>query len=279
MLARAAVELTPDQDSFEGWRRRLRWLASLTFADEYGQVRRHGERWMAEVPVPLRGRLAVLRSRAEADREDHYKILMSAVEDLGHDPLFAALAYAEAALVCGGMLLRLDQGRRLAAAAIPHAEAVGDPRLLRGVLGASGFLAGLAGEAEAGDQLRAAVAMPGFADSPYPYETPETALAAWHLWCGEDGPARELMQAVMALAERNGIGKSVFDTKILLAEIERLAGNWNAAAAHAEAAARWHREGGAGGEGPLLHALAFVKADRGDVAEARTLAERGLHAA
>lgn len=279
-LARAAVDLTPDPGGLDGWRRRLLWLLSLFGADEYGQVRRHGAQWAEEIPESLRGALDILRSRVEADTEEHYELLTTAVADLaGPAPAIAALAYAEAAVICGILLGRLDQGRRFAAAAIPLATATGYQPLVRGVLGADALLAALAGEQEAGERLRAAVREPGFEESPLPYETPETALAAWHVWRGETGAARDLVLPVAALAERLGVSGCLFNAEVGLANIEQLAGDWTAAQAHADVAARLHREIGVGAEGPLAFVLAAVRAGRGDVAEARTLAEGGLRAA
>jgi len=279
-LARAMVELTPDQDGLDGWRRRLMWLLALIHANEIGQVRRQGAQWVTEVPAPLRGMLDVVRSRVEADTEEHYELLISAVADLaGPAPAIAALAYAEAAIICGALLGRLDQGRRFAAAAIPLARATGYQPLIRGVLGADALLAALAGEEGAGERLHAAVREPGFEQSPLPYETPETALAAWHIMRGEISAARELMRPVAELAERLNVSACLFNANIALADIEQRAGDWTAAQPHAAAAARMHAETGVGGEGPLYFVLSAVKAGRGDVAEARALAERGLRAA
>jgi hypothetical protein len=139
-----------------------------------------------QVPAAMRGWLAVLRSRAETNAQDHLELLVTAADDATvPDPLRSALASAEASIVLGLQLGQLAAARRLAAAAIPHAQATGIPVLLRGVMAADGLLAVLAGEPGGGDQLRAAIAIPGFADNPVRYESPESALAAWHIWRGE----------------------------------------------------------------------------------------------
>jgi DNA-binding CsgD family transcriptional regulator len=279
-LARAAVGLTPNQDSPEGWHRRLMWLTGLTAAGEFDQARRNSQEWAARIPVPLRGRLSILRAHVETDVEQRYELLAAAQQDLaGRDPLRTALAYAEAAIVLGVLLGRLDQARPLAKAAIPHASAAGYPPLLRGVLAANGLLAALAGEPGADRQLRAAVRLPGFSDTPYPFRSPETALALWHLWRGECDPARDLLQSVVTLAERTGSGDCVDSAKVLLAEVEWLAGNWATAAGHAQATARWNRESGSGRTWPAAFAVSLVTAGYGDAEEARALAARGLHAA
>jgi DNA-binding CsgD family transcriptional regulator len=276
-LGRAAVGLTPDQDSPEGWRRRLMWLVWLTAAGEFDQARRNSKDWASRVPASMRGRLSVLRAHVETDIEETYGLFVTALEDLTRkEPLLTALAYAEASVVLGMLLGRLDQGRVLAAAAIPYARAAGYPPLLRGVLAADGLLTALAGEPGAGDQLRDAVRLPGFADTPYPYKSPETALALWHLWRGETGPARDLMETVVTLAERIGSGDCVFSAKILLAGVEWHTGNWDKAAEHAQAAARWNRESGRGQEGPLDFVTSLLKSGYGDIEDARTLAARGL---
>ena len=54
----------------------------------------------------------------------------------------------------------------------------------------------------AGDQLREAARLPGFTGTPFPYEAPETVLALWLLWRGELDPARDLLQAVLDVAEQ-----------------------------------------------------------------------------
>ena len=276
-LARAAVGLTPDQDSPDGWQRRLLWLTALTAAGEFDQARRNSKEWATRIPDSLRGRLSVLRAQLASDIEERYQLLVTAPQDLaGHDPLHAALAYAQASIALGVMLGRLDQARPLAAAAIPHAHAAGFPPLLRGVLAADGLLAALAGESGAGGQLREAMRHPGFADSVYPYKSPETALALWHLWRGEPDQARELLQAVMTLAQRAGSGDCVFSAKLVLADVEWRAGNWAAAATYAQEAARWSRESGSGRTGPPACVMSLVKAGYGDVEDARALAARGL---
>ena len=279
-LARAAVEFTPDQDGPASWRRRLMWLSFLTYAGEFAQARRQGEKWVTQVPAPLRGRLTMLRSRVEPDVEQLCQLLVTAVDDLaGHDPLRAAFAYAEASVVLGFQLGRLAAARDFAAAAVPYARAAGYPPLLRGVLAADGLLAVLAGETGAGDQLRAAVRLPGFEDSPVPFGSPETALACWHLWRGETGPARELMHTVRSLAARIGAGEGVFQSDIVLAAVEWRAGKWAEAAVHAAAATRWNRESGRGRNGQLGYVQSLVKAGYGAVADARTIAADGLRAA
>jgi DNA-binding CsgD family transcriptional regulator len=279
-LAQAAIELTPDPDSMPGWHRRLVWLATLTAANEFGQVRRHGEKWATQVPAAMRGWLAVLRSRVETNAEDHLELLVTAADAAGgQDPLRSALAYAEASIVLGLQLGQLDAARRLAAAAIQQAQVTGIPVLVRGVMAAEGLLAVLAGEPEAGDQLRAAIAIPGFADNPVPYESPESALAAWHIWRGEHGPARDLLRTVLAAAERTGSGGCLFSAHVALAYAEWLAGDWEASSAHATAAARWNRDSGYDREWQLAMVTSLVLAGRGEVARARAVAASGLREA
>ena len=279
-LAQAAVELTPDPDSMPGWHRRLVWLATLTAANEFGQVRRHGEKWATQVPAVMRGWLAVLRSRVETNAEDHLELLVTAADETtGQDPLRSALAYAEASIVLGLQLGQLEAARRLAAAAIQHAQATGIPVLVRGVMAADGLLAVLSGEPGAGGQLRAATGIPGFADNPVPYESPESALAAWHIWRGEHGQARDLLRGVLAAAERAGSGGCLFSSHIALAYAEWLAGDWAASAAHVQAAGRWNRESGYDREWQLALVKSLILAGRGEVTEARAVAASGLREA
>jgi len=279
-LVRAAVGLTPDQDSQEGWHRRLMWLRVLTAAGEFDQARRNSREWATRIPASMRGRLNMRRADVEADVEEQYELLSAALDELaGHDPMNAALAYAEASISLGFLLGRLNQARPLAAAAIPHANATGYQPLIRGVLAANGLLAALAGEVGASDQLREAVRLPGFEETPIPYRSPETALALCHLWRGECGEARGLMQAVLTQAERRGHGDDTFSARVMLADIEWRAGNWDAAAAHAQAAVRWSSESGHGRQGPTSFVWSLVMAGYGDAEDARTLADRGLREA
>ncbi len=277
VLARYAVELTPDAEGLDGWRRRLLWLTTMIHADEYGRARRQGAQWEAEVPAPLRASLAILRAHVEPDAEVHYELLVSGLAEAGQqNPGLAALAYAEAAIISAFLLGRLDQGRRFAAAAVPLARAAGYAPLTRGVLGADALLAALAGEPEAGPRLHEAAALPGFEESPLPYETPEVTLAAWHVWRGELAAARELMLPVLALAEQLAVGGCLFNASIALADIELRAGNWAVAQVHADAAARWSRESGAGWAGPHAFVQSAILAGQGDVPQARALAADGL---
>lgn len=276
-LARAAVGLTPDQDSPEGWNRRLLWLSALTGSGEFDQARRNSREWATRIPISLRGALSLQRARVETDVEEQYELLVTALEDLaGRDPLRAALAYAQASIALGFFLGRLDQARLLAEAAIPHANATEIPPIVRGVLAANGLLAALAGEPGAGDQLREAIRLPGFEDTIVPYYSPETALALWSLWRGDNAQARDLLQAVMTLAERFGASDDAANARAMLVVVEWRAGNWDVAVAYAQAAVRWSQESSRGREGPGAFAMALVKAGYGDAEGARTLAARGL---
>ena len=280
-LARAAVGLTPDPDSRQAWHRRIVWLDRLAAAGEYEQVRRLGEKWAPQVPAPLRGQLTALRANVRADDfEANYALHAEAFENLaGRDPARAARQGMGIALVLGGLLGRLGEARARTAAVVTQARAAGDPVVLRQVLAADGFLAALAGDADAGDHLRAAVQLPGFTDTPNPYGSPENGLAMWHVWRGELDPARDLLHAVMAVAQRHGSDDSAALARFHLVEVEWRAGNWDGAAEHAAAAARWYRESGHGQEGPPAYAVSLVEAGRGNLGHARALAARGLQAA
>ena len=64
-----------------------------------------------------------------------------------------------------------------------------------------------------------------------------------------------------------------------LVEVEWRAGNWDAAAAHAAAVARWSRESGHGQEGAARLLVALMEAGRGDIGHARALAATGAELA
>jgi DNA-binding CsgD family transcriptional regulator len=279
-LARAAVGLTPDQDSPEGWDRRLAWLVALIAAGEFDQARRNSREWATHIPDSSRGRLNAWRAHVATNTEEQYELLLAAVEDLaGRKPASAALAYAKASVAIGFFLGKLEEARPLAAAAIRHARSVDNPPLLRGALAADGLLAVMAGEPGAGRDLEETVRLPGFEDTFIPYWSPETVLALWHLWRGETSPARVLLQAVEALAERMGSSGCAFSAKIALTDAEWRAGNWAASAAYAQATARLSQEISLGQNGPTAFVGSLVKAGYGDIEGARMLAIRWVAAA
>ena len=279
-LAGAAVDLTPDPGSHQAWHRRVVWLERLATAGEHEQVRRLGDRWAPQVPATLRGQLTAIRAHVQTDFEAAFALLAEAFQEMaGRDPARAAQVGMEISITLGGLLGRLADARAYTAAAVTQARAAADPVILRGALAADGLLAARAGDADAGERLRAAVQLPGFTDTPFPYDAPETALAQWHLWRGELDHARHLLQAVVTVAERHGSDESAEGARIYLADVEWRAGNWDAAAAYAAAAARWCRETGYGQEGPPAYVVSLVEAGRGDLGHARTLAAGGVHAA
>ena len=280
-LAGAAARLTPDPDSLRAWQRRIEWLQRLHAATEFDQVRRLGEKWAPHVPVPLRGQLTAVRAAVEDDTEAACGLFAEAFADLaGNDPAGAAQVGTRMACYLGINLGRLDEARPHAAAAVTQARAAGDRVVLREALAADGFLAALAGAADAGDQLHAAVRLPGLADMPSPYYGPEKFAALWHLWRGELDPARELLQAVMNVCQRQGLeDESADGTRIHLVEVEWRAGNWDLARSHAGANLRWSRETGYGQEGVPAYVVSLVDAGRGDVDGARTRAAKGVEEA
>jgi len=276
-LAQAAAELTPDPDSLPAWRRRISWLEWLDAAGEYEQARRLSEKWAMHIPIPLRGRFTAVRAHVEADITVACGLYAEAFTELaGHDPARAAEAGTE---MCFSLFLsqrRLGEARSRIGLVIAQARAAGNPVVLRLALGAAGSLAALAGDPGAGDQLRDAVRLPGFTDMPYPYDAPETFLGAWHVWRGELDPARDLLRAVIDVAERQGSQESADGTRLYLAELEWRAGNWDAAAAHAAAVARWWRESSYGQEGIPAYVVSLVEAGRGNLERVREWAATGV---
>jgi len=277
-LAGAAVQLTPDPDSQHAWQRRIRWLERLEAASEYDQVRQLGEKWAPRVPAALRGRLTAVRANFADDNEASWAMFAEAFEDLaGNDPARAAKVGSNLVSV-GALLGRLADTRPYAAAAVTQARAAGDRSLLREALALDGWRAALAGEAGAGDQLRAAARLPGLAEMPSPYNSPEMGLAMWHLWRGELGPARDLVQQVMSAAVRQGSEESAEYARLHLVEVEWRAGNWESARVHADAKLRWHRETGHP-QPSAAYAVSLLDAGRGEVDHARALAASGAEQA
>jgi len=279
-LARSAAELTPDPDSPDAWRRRILWLERLDAAGEFDQVRRLGEKWAVDVPLSWRGQLTAVRANAETDAESECRLNAEAFEDLaGRDPARAARVGTLMCRILGTNLGRLDEARRRIAEVIAQARTVGDPVLVREALATGGYLAAVAGEAGAGDRLREAVRLPGFADTPFPYWAPEMSLGAWYLWRGEHDPARDLLNAVIAVSDRHGSDRSAAMARINLMEVEWRAGHWDAAAAHAAAFVRWSRETGHPAQGLPAYVVSLIEAGRGHIDQARECAAAGVERA
>jgi DNA-binding CsgD family transcriptional regulator len=279
-LAKKAAGLTPDPGSPDGWRRRIVWLERLVAAGEFDQVRRLGERWALDVPVSLRGRLTAVRADAEADAGSACRLYTEAFEGLaGRDPARAVRVGTMMCVLLGVLMGRLDDARPRTAAVIAQARAAGDPVLLREALATDGTLAAIAGEAGTGDRLREAARLPGFTGTPFPYWAPEMALARWHLWRGELDPARDLLNAVVAVSERHGSDESAAYARVDLMQVEWRAGHWDAAAAHAAAYNRWSRETGHPPQGTPAYAASVVEAGRGNIDQARELAATGVEQA
>ena len=137
----------------------------------------------------------------------------------------------------------------------------------------------MAGEAGAGDRLREAVRLPEFTDTPFPYWAPEMALARWYLWRGELDPARDPLNAVIAVSERHGSDESAAHVRVNLMEVEWRAGHWDAAAVHAAARARWSRETNHPQEGVTAYTTSLIEAGRGNVNQAREHAATGVEQA
>ena len=187
-LAQAAAELSPDPESLPAWQRRISWLERLVAAGEFEQVRRLGEKWAVGVPAALRGRLTALRASVETDLEAACGLFAEAFTELaGRDPARAATGRYRDVLLHrhhqGGWARPAPAWQRSS----PRHARPGNPVVLRQALAAAGVSRPLAGEPNAGDQLREAVRLPGFTDTPFPYEAPETVLVFWHLWRGELG--------------------------------------------------------------------------------------------
>jgi DNA-binding CsgD family transcriptional regulator len=238
-----------------------------------------GEKWAPHVPSALRGRLTAVRAEVETDIEATCSLYAAAFEDLaGNDPARAAQAGTGLAGCLGVLLGRLAEARPYAAAAVTQARAAGDRSVLREALATEGFLAALAGEAGAGDQLRAAVRLSGVTDTPAG-ETAETFLAMWHLWRGDLDPARDLLQEVVNVSGQQGLEGRADIARIHLVEVEWRAGNWDLARTYAEERVRWARETGAGQQGGVAYVLSLVEASYGHIEDARALAAAGCQQA
>ena len=276
-LAQAAAELTPGPDSLRAWQRRISWLEWLVAAAEFEQVRQLGGKWAAHVPLSLRGRLTAVRANVEkADIETACRFFGEAFADLaGRDPARAAQAGTRWCLNLGILLGRLDEARSHTAAVITQARAAGNPAVLRQALAAAGFLAVAVGDPGAGDQLREAVRLPGFTDMPSPYDSPETVLAFWHLGRGELDQARDLLRAVLDVADRQGSPEAE-GIRSHLVDVEWRAGNWDTAATYAASSAQWDRETSYGQEGPSAYFVSLIEAGRGNLERARELAATGV---
>ena len=251
-LAQAAADLTPDPDSLPAWQRRISWLERLVAAAEFEQVRQLGEKWAPHAPISLRGYLNELRAAVEPDFETGCSLLAAAFDDLAdRDPARAARVGIHLGLGRFMLLGPVDAARGPCAAAVAQARLAGDPVVLREALGAQGFAAAAAGDPGGGEQLREAVRLPGFADTPSPADSPEARLALWYLCRGELDPARDLLQAQIEVSRRRGLDEDVIDVEGHLVEVEWRAGRWEAAASYAASEARWDRGPATGSKGLL----------------------------
>jgi DNA-binding CsgD family transcriptional regulator len=279
-LAHAAADLTPDPDSLPAWQRRISWLERLVAAAEFEQVRQLGEKWAPHAPTSLRGYLNELRAAVEPDFETGCSLLAAAFDDLAdRDPARAARVGIHLGLGRFMLLGPVDAARGPYAAAVAQARLAGDLAVLREALGAQGFAAAAAGDPGAGEQLREAVRLPGFADTPSPADSPEARLALWYLCRGEVDRARDLLQAQIEVSRRRGLDEDVIDAEGHLVEVEWRAGRWDAAASYAASEARWNRESGHGQQGPPAYHVALVEASRGEIDHARILAGQGVELA
>jgi DNA-binding CsgD family transcriptional regulator len=279
-LAQAAAELTPDPDSLHAWQRRLQWLYQLDAATEFEQVRSLGEKWAPHVPVSLRGYLNEVRAEVEVDVETGCGLFAQAFDDLAdRDPARAAHIARELGFASFQWRRRVDAGRGPFAAAVAQARKTGNDIVLREALAGQGYCAAVAGDPDAGDQLRAAAQLPGFADMSFPAIGPEATLALWHLWRGETDPARDLLHAVIDVSRQRGVEESVLTAEGYLVQVEWRAGRWDSAAALAESTARRYHENGHGQEGANAFRVALLQAGRGDIEDARALATFGAERA
>ena len=277
VLCQAAAQLTPDQGGLMAWRRRVRWLERLAAAGERDLVRQLSEEWAPDVPVAIRGQLTAVRADVATDMETVCALLTEAIADLADsDPLRAARLSSQLAGYLGVLLGRLDEARPHAAAAVEQARAAGDVAVLRAAIAQDGQLAALAGEPDAGERLRAAVCLPGLADTPFPYHSPETYLAHWQLWRGELAPARDLLNRVLQTSEEAGSEESATACRLHLVEVEWRAGNWELARLHAEKYSRWQRESSDDQLGVPAYLTSLVGAGLGDIDRAREVAAQGV---
>ena len=231
-----------------------------------------------QVPPSLRGRLTAVRADVEkTDIETACRFYGEAFADLaGRDPARAAQAGAQWCLYLGILLRRMDEARSRIGPVIAQARAAGNPVALRQTLAAAGHLAAAAGDPGAGDQLREAARLPGFTDMPFPYDSPETKLAFWHLWRGELDPARDLLQAVIDVAERQGSLENAVGIKQHLVEVEWRAGNWDTAAAYEASAAQWDRETSYGQDEASAYYDSLIEVGRGNLERGREIAAAGV---
>ncbi|MDP9845761.1 DNA-binding CsgD family transcriptional regulator [Streptosporangium lutulentum] len=276
ILAEAAVALTPDANGLPAWRRRLLELDCLMAASEWDRCRVLAEQWVADVPDRLRGELTARRGWIETDVETAARLLATALTEFENDPARAARVGTELAQRVGVLLLRLTEAKTVARKAVRQARRAESPAVLRGALATEGFLAALAGRPDAGRLLRNAISVAGLESMPFPYRSPESRLAMWHMWRGELGPARELHHAVLEAGERRGSEESCNGSRLHLAEVEWRAGRWAEAARHAASVERYGRETGYRQTGGGAYVVSLVAAGRGEIEKARRLAGEGL---
>ena len=278
-LAEASVTLSTDPSGADAWRRRLLVLDCLEAASEFARARALAESWWREAPPGVAAEIGARRGRLANNFDEGARIMSEALNALSEDPHRQAQVATDLAVVVGIHLLRLQDGAALARRAVGHAQDAKDPILLRGALAVDGFLAALLGVPGAGSGLRSATEIPGLSETAFPYYSPETRLAMWHMWRGEVDMARGLYREVLAAGERRGSAESVHGTRLHLVEVELRAGNWAEAEHHAIAVDRYMRTSGATQAGLGEYGMSQVLAARGATDRARDIARDGAMAA
>ena len=280
-LAEQAAALTPAQNDASQVRRAL-VTAQYRFqaGDADGARRLFEELASASPPGASRARALTELARVSMFQGSRRRALALVREALAHadePPLRVAVEDRLASIL---VVLREDlpAAREHGLRAVEEARRMGDPVTRMRSLSTLGFISGVTGDLDAVPAGEQAVALErehgGFFTGT---ECPSFNFAAVLMWRDELDPARKVFTGVYREAAEVGDEASLAWTADNLANVEFLAGDW-------EAALRWANEGDelaaqTGQPGQQAYAkatIALVHACRGEVDAARAAAADGL---
>ncbi len=236
-LAYLARELTPTDDAEE---RIHRTIHAGQFAFEAGELDKAQvcleEAVAATSPGPLRAEALLFLARVRYHSHDARAALAlaeQAVEEVGDDEELKPHLQLELAAAAEAVGDRA-RARTHAREAVALAEAQGDEAIVAEALGLVGFHDFLAGEDGARSAMSRALELEGAVASIRPLRSPTFRQACLSLWMDELDVARSTFVDLAKRCREAGDEGSLAVMLFMLAEVERLAGNWSDARAYAD---------------------------------------------
>ncbi len=274
-LLERAVLLTPVADAGSRARRLLRAAEAASDAGDWGRART-----LAEDAAALlrRGPLRAQALRIVGETNSNAEVLERALEEAAGDPALRAGISTALANVYVGKDFRASL--RAGRAAVADAELAGDAGLLAQGLSMVAWFEGAccAGDPEATAARAAELERPTLDETRGLFTSTFTLATVW-MWHDDHVRARAGFEALREHDERRGDAWGQAHALFNLAQVEWRAGDWGLAARlAAEAPELWPTDDPAS-EAALRWIGAVVAAHRGDLDEARGVAEQGFVAA